>query len=301
MPNPSFEEYNSCPMGPSAITNGDVMYWFDPIGSTSDYFHPCSGPTSWVYVPYNMLGYQQPKSGDAYAGLFAYYNDSILLVNFTFREYISCMLKKPLAVDHLYCFTMFVNLGDSCNYTIDNMGVVFSWDTLTSSNLFIAMSPDIVSNVGFIEDKINWTEVKGYYLAKGNERFMTIGNFQTNEEVNRKFVGNGGSLNNSTFISTYLYVDDVSLVECTDLSMPNIFTPNGDAKNDRFNLSFLPEQSHIKVYNRWGKLVFETDNAATVHWDGKNKEGELVSNGVYFYVLEVYNVKKTGTVQVLSQ
>lgn len=69
------------------------------------------------------------------------------------------------------------------------------------------------------------------------------------------------------------------------LIVPNVFTPNGDGKND----VFLIQQAGIKdlrcsIFNRWGELVYEiTTKDGT--WDGKSGDRE-VSDGVYFYVLE---------------
>ncbi|MDX5419843.1 MAG: gliding motility-associated C-terminal domain-containing protein [Hymenobacteraceae bacterium] len=57
----------------------------------------------------------------------------------------------------------------------------------------------------------------------------------------------------------------------------NVFTPNGDGFNDYFvlNVSCLPID--LKVFDRWGKLVFERANYQN-DWDGKNQ-----SAGIYFY------------------
>lgn len=67
------------------------------------------------------------------------------------------------------------------------------------------------------------------------------------------------------------------------LDAPNIFTPNGDAANSTlvFNqLQFYPS-NHLYVYNRWGTLVYEKENYRN-NWDGDD-----LSDGVYYYVLNV--------------
>ena len=69
------------------------------------------------------------------------------------------------------------------------------------------------------------------------------------------------------------------------LTVPNVFTPNGDGKNDFFNAkSEGLESLEAKVYNRWGKLIAEW-NTIDVGWDGKNSNGSDAADGVYFYVL----------------
>lgn len=68
---------------------------------------------------------------------------------------------------------------------------------------------------------------------------------------------------------------------------PNVFTPNGDALNETFYIENLPPDNcdasfkEVRIYNRWGKLVFDSDSRDFV-WDG-----EGASTGVY-YVYLVY-------------
>lgn len=62
-------------------------------------------------------------------------------------------------------------------------------------------------------------------------------------------------------------------------AMPNIFTPNGDGVNDIYNTQTLFEYSqkfNVKVFNRWGAKVFETEDKS-INWSPKN-----LSDGVYF-------------------
>lgn len=64
----------------------------------------------------------------------------------------------------------------------------------------------------------------------------------------------------------------------------NVFTPDGDNKNETFDLNKFAyvKEFHIEVYNRWGKKVFESDDL-TSQWDGKIK-GNDADEGVYFWL-----------------
>ena len=63
---------------------------------------------------------------------------------------------------------------------------------------------------------------------------------------------------------------------------PNAFTPNGDGNNDVFRIYGDDIKTiNLKVFNRWGELVFETNNSLS-GWDGSFK-GVLQSSGVYLY------------------
>ena len=66
------------------------------------------------------------------------------------------------------------------------------------------------------------------------------------------------------------------------LIVPNIFTPNGDGENDIFKpngTSF--EQKSLKIFNRWGQLIFEDYNG--IGWDGRLPSGLKASDGTYLY------------------
>jgi gliding motility-associated-like protein len=68
----------------------------------------------------------------------------------------------------------------------------------------------------------------------------------------------------------------------------NIFTPNGDGDNDEFTFVHRADAVSIfscTVVDRWGLTVAEFDNI-TDTWDGTDKNGSQVPDGVYFYVYE---------------
>ncbi|MCB0400678.1 MAG: gliding motility-associated C-terminal domain-containing protein [Flavobacteriales bacterium] len=70
-----------------------------------------------------------------------------------------------------------------------------------------------------------------------------------------------------------------------ELTLPNVITPNGDNLNDYLifeNLEYFGS-NNLKVYNRWGKLLYEQDNYAN-DWSPKD-----LSDGTYFYILTLEN------------
>lgn len=67
--------------------------------------------------------------------------------------------------------------------------------------------------------------------------------------------------------------------------VPNVFTPNGDGKNDLLTIQNEGvKELTCNLFNRWGNQVFEI-HTPTGAWDGKSGSQE-VSAGVYFYILE---------------
>ena len=67
------------------------------------------------------------------------------------------------------------------------------------------------------------------------------------------------------------------------LVIPNIFTPNGDGKNDVFEIKGLESYpgSSLLIFNRWGNEVYHSDNYPN-NWDGSN-----LAEGTYYYLLNV--------------
>ena len=76
---------------------------------------------------------------------------------------------------------------------------------------------------------------------------------------------------------------DISVSESM-LTVPNVFTPNGDGHNDEFRVVYRSiKEFHMWVYNRWGKLVYKSDDPAE-GWDG-NIGGRPAAEGAYYYVI----------------
>jgi len=85
---------------------------------------------------------------------------------------------------------------------------------------------------------------------------------------------------------------------CPIYALPNVFTPNGDDLNDEF-ISF-PYRSidhvEMKIFNRWGTLVFDT-TVPDIFWKGEDRNtGELCGDGVYFYIIDVFEIRLAGIV-----
>ncbi len=90
------------------------------------------------------------------------------------------------------------------------------------------------------------------------------------------------------------------LDNCPLYRLPNTFTPNGDGDNDLFT-PILPyyfiDHIEIKIYDRWGVLVFRSEDPM-INWDGRNvQNGKEVEEGTYHYVCKVYEERVSGIVK----
>ncbi len=92
-------------------------------------------------------------------------------------------------------------------------------------------------------------------------------------------------------------VNKICVDNCPEYELPNVFTPNGDDKNDFFtplpNWRFVKDVD-IKIYDRWGLLMFST-NDPNVLWDGKSKDTKVeCTDGTYFYICTVNEIRIDG-------
>ncbi|QJD80914.1 T9SS type B sorting domain-containing protein [Spirosoma rhododendri] len=72
---------------------------------------------------------------------------------------------------------------------------------------------------------------------------------------------------------------------CPYFALPNVFTPNGDGKNDTFQplrCARAVESVSFVVFNRYGTKVYET-TTATLNWDGRASDGTELPSGLYYY------------------
>lgn len=96
---------------------------------------------------------------------------------------------------------------------------------------------------------------------------------------------------------------DTPIVE-SGITVPNIFSPNGDGMNDTWGVIGTGLVSlDAVVFNRWGQEVAKLQAPAQV-WDGRTGAGEPASDGTYFYILKAKGAdgreyEFTGTVTLL--
>lgn len=83
----------------------------------------------------------------------------------------------------------------------------------------------------------------------------------------------------------------------------NIISPNGDGMNDVWEIENIQDfpDSVVKIYNRWGNLVFEEEGYLNT-WEGTDNDGNPLLAGAYYYVIELNdpdNMILTGSVTLI--
>jgi gliding motility-associated-like protein len=100
---------------------------------------------------------------------------------------------------------------------------------------------------------------------------------------------------NITLIATDRYgcVDSITkpitILEEFYLYIPNSFTPDNNRVNSTFSISAIGvEEFYIKIFNRWGELMYQSDDV-DFEWDGRFN-GKLVRDGTYVWKIEYKSI-----------
>ncbi len=128
--------------------------------------------------------------------------------------------------------------------------------------------------------------LKNEYPKTADETYT----WSTGETTNEITARHPGDI---TLTATTPYCTNADVVHVSKdcyIDIPNAFTPNNDGENDYF----LPRQFlsssvatfQMQVLNRWGQMVFETQQINGRGWDGK-LSGKDQPNGVYVYLIKV--------------
>ena len=136
------------------------------------------------------------------------------------------------------------------------------------------------------------TEAPLELLAEFEDRYDTAYNHYTQGSLTGcYYVTAVDSFQNESAPSVRLCLD-----ECSNYSLPNVFSPNNDGINDLYVplMTSYIEKVDMKIFNRWGGLVFETEDPG-INWDGKiTGTNKLVTTGVYYYICDVYENRLSG-------
>lgn len=251
VPNSGFDNFSSCPTGISEAYKLDDWFYVTHHFGTPDLYTTCGAAT--VTVPTNASGTQNPRSGNAYAGLVVY--ASIWSPNW--REYLQVKLTSPLVAGESYNVSAWVNLRDDIGKTCDGFGFHLTASVLTSALTSNALSivPSL-DNTTTINNTADWVQIGGVYIASGGEEYLTIGNFRDDANTN----------NNGFFGHSYIFVEDVSVtaasalpIELTDFdadcqeNQPTLtWTTSSEINNDYFTIE---RSDDAEIYESIGTVA----------------------------------------------
>lgn len=128
------------------------------------------------------------------------------------------------------------------------------------------------------------------YFTKpgGNGEELSVGTYMASDQTIYVFASSDDGL--CTDESSYT-------IRYTDCPIQKGISPNGDGVNDSFEL-FNHNVTSLKVYNRYGTEVYSFDGKYTNEWGGQSKNGDVLPDGTYYYIIVSHGKTRTGWVQV---
>jgi len=170
-----------------------------------------------VQVPENIFGKEDPikdEGGSQYLGL-VFYKPGKLSNQ---RSYVTIPIgkgkeKTTLKKNLKYCVEFSISLAESSKFSVNNIAALFSKEDFSSNNsgVIYNSSDRIVKSQG---NKVytgfyGWEKVCNIYQAKGDEKFITIGNFDLNEKTKFEAVKKPKDSEVEVISHAYYFIDNV--------------------------------------------------------------------------------------------
>ena len=147
-----------------------------------------------------------------------------------------------------------------------------------TDTLYIESPPDTIIEVEFIFETDTIFETEIIFIT--DTLYITL----TDTIIEYQFI--------EIDCNTGLPCSDFGFVECDPLTVyiPNTFTPDNDGLNDVWEPVLSPEcwsEVEVKIYNRWGNLIWESYDPYNIQWNGSNNGGSYyVPDGVYWWTFK---------------
>ncbi len=185
-------------------------------------------------------------------------------------------------------------LTTSFESIINSISIIEFWDFDGPDNSLVTLTWDNDSDISSLVSDLQSLRVVGWHII--DQEWKNLGN--------SNFTGNFNQGTIDSFIfnpSDYEVLTFGSLVTIDDLEVFNLFSPNDDGANDTFVIRGIESFNNIlKIYNRWGNIVFEAKNYQN-DWDGTSNAGRVIKRnqklpvGTYYYTLELTDSNRSST------
>lgn len=246
VPNSSFENYNTCPVGSYQIDK--VISW-SSAGGSPDYFNVCAA-SGGASVPDNFYGYQNAISGDAYVGLYTF-NEGVSFPNN--REHIQATLSTPLSIGLKYYVSFDVS------FTLDNIEIGYASNKLgvlfTNATGYSSGNPPLLNNSSHvfmdtvISDTSTWFHFSSSFIADSAYQNILVGNFFS--DANTDTI----AIDSSLYIA-YYFIDNICVssdsTDCISVNNINNFSESNsfDIFPNPSNYGFIWLQLNPNLKNK---------------------------------------------------
>lgn len=253
VPNGSFEGVEKAPKKLGQIES--ATGWYSPTGVRADLFVDSKKYPD-INVPLNAKGKEEAKDGENYAGIVTFsHGDKVP------RSYIMTKLSVPMKKGMKYCVQYYVSMAECSKYGSNQIGVNFSkrpFATDTKASI-IDKNHVVHERNKIINAAYGWEKVCGVYVAEGGEKFITLGNFVSNEDTKSERNKPQRDVKVDGVIAAYYFIDNIS-VHLIDENYPCDCAPDDDS-------------------DMYSKLIYQRAYSATEDMTDKQI---IEANSVYF-------------------
>lgn len=200
------------------IPNGDFekhnhFFTFRSLGSLSNWQKPNHATPDYLYTGSIDKRF---KDNNCVGLVLGFYNQSYFLGKYQHVEYVQVKLLEKLKANKIYCLSANLFLEKKYEYAAPYLNF-----SLTPKAITAKKDNQMFENVNYynldyaddslMRDKKNWMYMCKTIQAKGNEKYFTIGYFDTSMQLTSIV-----KKHKSPFLNTYYYIDNISLVEIKD-------------------------------------------------------------------------------------
>lgn len=235
------------------------------------------------YTPLNVIGNSgdsvlQCEGNDHFIDIYTIIADGTAPYTFSWSNLST---DSVVSVNVTNPTTYIVTVTDACNFSVtDTINFTFApYSPITLSlsgadSICIGSTTPITANVndGLPPYSFTWADGIGF---SGNTNPINYSSLTGGSQIiTVTVIDQCGNAEQAQF--------PIEVIAC-EITIPNVFTPNGDGKNDFLvieNIEYYPDNK-IVIFNRWGNKIFEKQGYQN-DWDGDGH-----SDGTYFFILEL--------------
>ncbi len=200
------------------------------------------------------------KSGKAFVGIHTYGIRN-------YREYITSPLNCRLIAGETYILKFYVKLSPNSEFAISSFGASFTAERpdVNTTDALKDSTQIFVDNIAFFDDKKAWLLVEDSFTAVGNEAYVTIGNFLSDEEsVSKKVVKMAREGR------AYYYIDDVELIAINEHDPCSAIIDSFDCEKVNLSEENLLNDPSFECYSECPSNVNTTTLHQLEYWDQTN-------------------------------
>jgi len=164
--------------------------------------------SKYVAIPDNIYGKEEPAEGNNYAGIVMYSHRGRVS-----RSYLTVQLNSKMKQNELYCIRYKASLAERSRYASNNLGALITPRRINQKGTNAITNPDAIMTDGnpIVSQTDGWWEFCQRYAAKGNEQYLTIGNFETDTKTNNETREVSAEYEKGPVVAAYYYIDDVEI------------------------------------------------------------------------------------------